>query len=288
MRRFAAFILTHGRADNVKTDKMLRKQGYTGPIYYIVDDEDEQLARYTSNFGKDVIVFSKREVAKYTDAMDNFGHMGTITYARNACWDIAKKLGLTHFIQLDDDYTEIVSRMLRDNRLVSYNMHIMDLDRAFEAMCEFIDNTPVRTVAFAQGGDMMGGANSSIYKGRAIRKAMNSFVCRTDRPIRFRGTMNEDVNTYTSLGALGSLFITMREALVKQKETQSQPGGITELYKQAGTYQKALYTVMAAPSCVKVKALQALHPRIHHAVTWRYAVPKILREEHKHNDRQAP
>ena len=41
---FAAFILTHGRAGSVITDKTLRKCGYTGPIVYVIDNEDKAAA----------------------------------------------------------------------------------------------------------------------------------------------------------------------------------------------------------------------------------------------------
>ena len=37
---FVAFILTHGRAGSVITDKTLRKCGYTGSIVYVIDNED--------------------------------------------------------------------------------------------------------------------------------------------------------------------------------------------------------------------------------------------------------
>lgn len=43
---FVAFILTHGRADSVITDKTLRKCGYTGPIVYVIDNEDKAAADY--------------------------------------------------------------------------------------------------------------------------------------------------------------------------------------------------------------------------------------------------
>lgn len=39
---FCVFILTHGRAGNVKTLKMLQKQGYTGKWYCVIDNEDDQ------------------------------------------------------------------------------------------------------------------------------------------------------------------------------------------------------------------------------------------------------
>jgi len=38
---FAALILTHGRPDNVITERTLRRQGYTGRIVFVLDDEDK-------------------------------------------------------------------------------------------------------------------------------------------------------------------------------------------------------------------------------------------------------
>ena len=36
---FAIFILSHGRANNVKTVKTLEREGYTGKWYIICDNE---------------------------------------------------------------------------------------------------------------------------------------------------------------------------------------------------------------------------------------------------------
>ena len=55
---FAVFILTHGRADNVETMKALKKGGYTGKWYMILDNEDDTEDKYRENFGDDhIIVF---------------------------------------------------------------------------------------------------------------------------------------------------------------------------------------------------------------------------------------
>ena len=48
---FAVFILTHGRPDNVKTLSTLKKCGYTGKIYFIVDNEDKTIEQYQNNYG---------------------------------------------------------------------------------------------------------------------------------------------------------------------------------------------------------------------------------------------
>lgn len=59
---FAVLILSHGRADRVYTIPTLRKGGYTGKVYIVVDNEDEQQDEYIARYGKEnVIVFDKLE-----------------------------------------------------------------------------------------------------------------------------------------------------------------------------------------------------------------------------------
>ena len=65
---------------------------------------------------------------------------------------------------------------------------------------------------------------------------------------------------------------------IVQKETQSNAGGLTDIYLELGTYVKSFYSVIAAPSCVKVALMGDKQMRLHHAVTWKNAVPKIIRE----------
>lgn len=68
---FAVFILTHGRAKQQKTVKTLKRCGYTGRLYLIVDDEDKELDEYIRLYGSDVITFSKREIEPCFDTMTN-------------------------------------------------------------------------------------------------------------------------------------------------------------------------------------------------------------------------
>lgn len=46
---FCVFILTHGRANNVITMDTLKKCGYTGKCYIVIDNEDDQEAEYKKN-----------------------------------------------------------------------------------------------------------------------------------------------------------------------------------------------------------------------------------------------
>lgn len=277
---FAVFILTHGRADNVATMGALKKGGYTGKWYMIIDDEDETADQYRENFGNDhVIVFDKQAAYDRADTMDNFNNHRAIIYARNESFRIAKELGLKYFLMLDDDYARIDFRHECNGKLLAEPAK--NMDRLFEAMLQFLDVSGAATVAFAQGGDFIGGILGGNYTKGLLRKAMNSLFCRADRPINFKGTMNEDVTTYTTLGSQGRLFFSLCDMCVIQLPTQSLAGGMTEAYKETGTYVKTFYSVMAMPSCIRVGMIHTSNKRIHHKVDWECCVPKILNERYR-------
>jgi hypothetical protein len=279
-RKFGALILTHGRPDNVLTFKSLRKHGYTGPIYLVVDNEDETVEKYRANFGADkVIVFDKKAISETFDPADSLKGMIGSVYPRNASFQIAEDLGFEYFIQLDDDYTSFMYRFPWKGKLGS--KQIRYLDRIFDAMVDLLEDTGAATVAMSQGGDHIGGIDGkNFYKG-LTRKAMNSFVYRTDRPVQFVGRMNEDVNTYVTQGSRGDLFFTAMQIQLCQVATQQGEGGMSAAYVDSGTYVKSFYTVMMHPSSVKIGTMGNLHRRYHHMVSWDHTVPKIISDKYR-------
>ncbi len=203
---FCAFILTHGRPDKVLTYSVLKRAGYSGKVYIVIDDEDKTHQQYIEKFGDEVLTFSKSDIAGRFDEADNFGDRRSIFYARNACFDLAAKVGCKYFIQLDDDYTEFQFRI--DRNLDPSYKAIRNLDGVLSAMLAYYQAIPAASIAMSQGGDFLGGTagnNAAWVK----RKAMNSFICSTERPFAFIGRINEDVNTYTTLGRRGELFMTI-------------------------------------------------------------------------------
>lgn len=277
---FAVFILTHGRARNVKTYATLRNQGYTGPIYLIIDNEDDQADEYRRLYGDQVIQFDKAAEAARCDVGDNFPKRNTVLFARNACFQIARDLGVEYFLQLDDDYSSFVHKFT--SSLTYAEQRVKDLDRLFAIMVEYYRSIPAATVAFGQNGDFQGGAqNGDLTRLWLKRKAMNSFFCGVNRPFRFVGRMNDDVNTYVTLGNRGSVVLTVFNAAIIQGQTQQNGGGLTSMYLDLGTYAKSFYTVMYAPSCVKVSQFGNDHTRIHHRINWDVAVPKIMNERYR-------
>lgn len=277
---FAALILTHGRPDKVHTFRTLRRSGYTGPIYLVVDDEDPTLPQYRERYGDAVIVFSKREVAGSFDDGDNFPGRRGVVYARNACFELARSVGCRYFIQLDDDYTGLYFRFGPDQEYGAWRAEC--LDEILEAFLEYFEAIPALSICFSQGGDHIGGAQGSFGEEiTARRKAMNTFICDVERPFPFFGRINEDTSSYVELGRRGELFFTIPSVQVNQKQTQQNPGGLTELYLDAGTYVKSFYSVMYAPSCVKVADMGETERRIHHKIDWTATAVYIVHEKHR-------
>jgi len=272
---FAIFVLTNGRPDNVRTVETLREHRYTGRMFIVIDDEDPTGPAYRKRYGKDVLTFSKRQIAEQFDEGDNFEDRRSVFYARNACWALAAQVGVRYFMQCDDDYSGFYVRTDAAGLYGSFRAEF--LDDALDAMIAYLAAIPALTIAMSQGGDHLQGWKANPLQ----RKAMNTFLCDTERPFRFVGRINEDVNTYTSLGRAGELFLTIPNIQVNQSQTQTNSGGMTELYRDAGTYLKSFYSVMYCPSAVRIHDFKRTEQRIHHRVNWSRATAQIIRESYR-------
>ncbi len=284
---FAVFVMVYGRPSKMWTIQTLRNAGYTGKIYLVGDNTDSRIDDYRKIYRDDLIVFDKVEASKKYDAGDNSGDLRSTMYAANEIFEIAKNLGLEHFCIMCDDYISFEYRYVSKCGK-KLNVHkVTDLDKVLSCYLDFLDATGFSSIAFAQGGDFIGGVeNRYATRKPLIRKCMNSFLCKTDRRFNFMGRMNEDVTTYVTLGSRGVLFGTIPMISLVQRTTQSHKGGLTEMYIDNGTYVKSFFSVMYSPSCVRVSMLNTSNPRIHHVIKWANAVPLIVSESHRKPDSQ--
>lgn len=286
---FAVLILTHGRPERIKTLKTLKKCGYTGKWYLILDDEDPTIEQTKNLFGVDhIVIFKKSEIN--VDIMDNRPEKNVVVFARNACQGIAKNLGLRYFAEFDDDYESFSFRYPKNGVLKSTTIY--DIDSVFSEMISFIETVgeiqpKFETIAFLQNGDFLGVALSGSYKIK--RKAMNSFFFKVEEKDKvapkFKGRINEDVNFYVDAGMRGYLCFSFHKISVGQTPTQQDKGGLTEAYLESGTYKKSFYSVMVEPSCVKVSAMGGTYQRIQHRVQWDNCTPMIISEKYKKEEK---
>ena len=278
MDDFAIFIMVHGRPEKMWTYDSLRKHGYTGKIYLVADNLDETVNGYKEKYSDELLIFDKREASLKVDSGDNSGDLRSTLYSANTIFELAKEKGIKYFFIMCDDYSRFVHKTNTGGELKS--TFVKNLDKVISAMLKFYKNTPTVTMAMAQGGDFIGGKDSQIIHN-IKRKAMNTFLCSTDRPFKFMGRLNEDVTTYVNLGGRGDLFFTINNISIVQNRHQAKAGGLTNVYLDDGTYIKSFFSVMYNPSCVKVKEMGEKHKRVHHKIKWNNAVPKIISEENR-------
>jgi hypothetical protein len=241
--------MVHGRPNKMWTYNTLRKSGYTGEVYFVADNLDSTLHLYKEKYGDKLIVFDKEKAAQESDAGDNSGDLRSTLYAVNTIPKLAEERGVKYFMIMCDDYTQFQYSFNSNWEFKS--SQVRDLDKVIEGLLEFYINTPTTTIAFAQGGDFMGGQHGSRAEPKLLRKAMNTFLCSTERPFKFMGRLNEDVTTYVNLGQKGKLFFTTTMIKVIQTMHQSQESGLTDVYLDYGTYVKSFFTVMYNPSVLK-------------------------------------
>lgn len=280
MEKMGAFIISHGRPHKVKTIRSLREAGYTGEIKIVIDDLDDTADEYKALYKDDVIVYDKLMSLAAADTMDNFGKIITIVGVRNECFKLAKQLEWKYFFEFDNDYTRYEIRSPKNGKLSTHK--ILNMDRIIGGMIELLESRDnILTVCLSQGGDFIGGVNNPYVYKKLSRKAMNCFLCKTDRPFEFRGTLNEDVNMYVRENMVGNIVLSSTQLGCCQGTTQKTKGGLTDIYMDVGTYTKSFYSVMIEPSCVKIAMMGDAARRIHHQIAWKNCAPKIINEKYR-------
>ena len=136
---FAILILTHGRPDNIKTLSSLKRAGYTGKYYIVIDNEDEKANEYYNLYGDKVIMFDKQAISDNPnyDKFDNNNNKKVIYFARNAAMEIAKDLGLKYYMQFDDDYNSFMFRYEKNGGL-GY-LPVKNMDEIINLLIKFLD-----------------------------------------------------------------------------------------------------------------------------------------------------
>ena len=206
-KNFAVFILSHGRANNIKTVNMLKRFHYTGDWYVVIDNEDDQEELYRNEFGDHIIQFDKRDYVSKIDLGDMDTDRRVGVFARNFIQDEAERLGYECHLQLDDDFSEIAIRYADDDKLQS--MMVTDLDTVFDACLDLFLSTPLTALSFALSSDYIGGVASDRFQAGMFRKTMGSFFLKAKDKFQFVMRMNDDITSCILHGSRGKLFYTI-------------------------------------------------------------------------------
>ena len=254
--KFAVLINTNGRPDKQITIDTLRKCGYTGKIYLIIDDLDQTAKKYYEKYSDLVIEFKKKEYEKNADTFLNYEMLNTVLYARNASFDIAKELGLEWFIICDDDITNMSYKIILNDKLISHKA--IKLDSFFDACIDFMKNTSMECLSSCEEGLYIGGANDNVKNGLVWRMG-HFWLFNSNFNRRFRGAFHEDRifsddNAMNKCFGLSLLAISTpsfkqnnQEHKHKQHKQHKQEGGMQKQYSDTGMYIPRYFSVIAHP-----------------------------------------
>lgn len=256
---FAVFICTHGRPGKQLTLNTLKKCGYTGKWYLVLDDTDKAIQQYIDNYGAEhIIVFNKNYYINSDryDNGDNQLHAKCVVYAKRAVEDIALAKKLSIFLLADDDVTKLTIRFPTDNCLS--RLAISEIDNIFEMYCEYMLSGNLCTLGV--------GTPTNYFIGKEAFFEKN--LCGTNRPLPYNFTFRntaykvdwlswfaEDTITLYQSSNVGNVWIAdlylMFECLPIGDSSIS--GGMADIYRTNTDFELQFCAIKYCPQRLLLK-----------------------------------
>lgn len=264
-------ILSHGDPEKSYSYDLVRD--FAEKVLIICDDEDKALEGYKAKYGSAVRVFDKEKYIESCDTVDNFHVRAIATYARSACYDIAKAEGIRYFAMLDDDILEFRLRSEEDGSLKSYV--IKDIGRLLNLVRDFAVKTDATTVGFSNGVDFIGGK----VREQIGRKCYQVFVNDSEKEHSFRGTISEDENHSTVMGMRGAKIFRVNNVHLGAKANDSAGVDYGRFGDAFGaSYFMMFYCLICRPDYYR---LTVKDEKVKHLLRSVNAFPYIIGEEFK-------
>lgn len=279
---FAIFIITHGHPDKQITYNTLLSCGYSGKIYFVIDNTDVTIQQYIDNYGKDSIIVFDKNYYINSERFDN----GTNTpiyacaiYARRAVEDIAKSMKLTYFAMADDDIKTMVIRYPINNKLK--RVPITDMNKIIDAHLELLDVEPLACIGF--------GGVQNYFSGASVFSALSStkpiipyqfFLRKTAKPVRWSCWYGEDdveayFNTITGNMWFASLYVMI-------ESMPNGTGSMATTYATINSYVMSFAELRYFPGLLRVhkrpKSKASLFGVVRKNSDW---FPRILNKKYK-------
>ena len=253
-KKFAVFILTHGRPHNQLTVKSLQDVGYTGEWYLVVDDQDDTFNEYVKVWGVDrVIVFHKDHFIRHTDVGLQVPVPKFAVFARNAIEHIAKYMGYQTFMMLDDDITKIRIRLPEGNSLKSYKIN-GQFDAIIENSVNYVLDCDIACMGLGFCNLYIGGVENFNKENPRQRLCAEAFIRNTSHPISWRLNMVEDLITSIDAAMSGDVWFQFLPIQCEIKMSEGAvDGGNSDVYRQLGMYRISFMPVIAYPSSNAVR-----------------------------------
>ena len=275
----AIFIITHGRPTNQLTYKTLRALNVATPIYMVLDDEDTTVGEYCQLYGCDrVIVFNKLAYINSTDTGLHEPFHKFAVFARNAVEDIARSMGLRHFLVLDDDIIKFRARYEENNSLKSGDLKDK-FDAVLEKCFDFMDNNNLPCTSFGFTNVYRSGVSALYSESSRLRLCAEAFIRSTAHDVSWRLNMLEDLITSLDAGREGFVWLQLLPIQVEIVMSEGKiTGGNSAAYNEFGKYRMNFMPTVVYPDCNSV--------RFHNGewrttLTEQYSLPKVISDSYK-------
>ena len=269
------FIPSYHRPHSLRTVNYLKKIGWDMErVVVFVDDEADDVEEYREVArleGFTLHVFEMEEARKRYD----YVHRASVSrrsagQAGNTFQDYARERGIDFYCVMDDDTVYfgnfITRRHLRNTGLVW---------KCFTMMEELMRRRHIGVMGYPQTGDFIGGYKEQLF----MRKVMNTtfyllpYIYRGERGVQdddtslFTGIMNEGLFSGTAVHAIA----------LKQLQSATQAGGLTDLYNECKLLNKALVTPIQFPSAIFGEKQVMNGGRLHHRIVYKYLGPVVIK-----------
>ena len=278
---FAIFICTHGRPDKQLTLNALRKCGYTGSVYLVLDDTDETIQQYIDNFDADMLlVFDKQHYIDTNDVGSLPPNFKTILYAKNAVEDMAQSMKLKGFVIADDDIYSFRIRLPKDEDHLS-SFVITDIDGLLSAYCDFMFDGNFTAVGIC--GSVHFVAGRKVFESENIQKyrVPYNFIFRNaDHKMEWVSSFGEDIITAMEYNKRGHkiLDIPYFQYDTIPPGRAIETGGMSDLYNSMSQFTLCCYDHIYNPSSIK---LCVNRNRWNAQILKNYVYPKIISQSYR-------